>query len=144
MIWAQNEAKKSDAQVKKAGQPFSAVEVKLTDSQGNDQYFSGQLDYLSPSADLSTGTVDMRAVLKNDKRALNNGVYAKVSFSYKDVKDAVLIPESSIGTDQSGRYIYVVENDTVRYRSVQIGYSVITCAKLSKDYQPTNITLPRL
>ena len=121
LIWAQNEAKKSDAQVKKAGQPFSAVEVKLTDSQGNDQYFSGQLDYLSPSADLSTGTVDMRAVLKNDKRALNNGVYAKVSFSYKDVKDAVLIPESSIGTDQSGRYIYVVENDTVRYRSVQIG-----------------------
>ncbi len=121
LIWAQNEAKKSDSQVKKAGQPFSSVEVKLTDSQGNEQYYPGQLDYLSPSADISTGTVDMRAVLKNDKRELNNGVYVKVTFPYKDVKDAVLIPESSIGTDQSGRYIYVVENDTVRYRSVQVG-----------------------
>lgn len=121
LIWAQNEAKKSDSQVKGADQPFSSVEVKLTDSQGNEQYYPGQLDYLSPSADISTGTVDMRAVLKNDKRELNNGVYVKVTFPYKDVKDAVLIPESSIGTDQSGRYIYVVENDTVRYRSVKVG-----------------------
>ncbi len=121
LIWAQNEAQKSDSQVKKAGEPFSSVEVKLTDSQGNAKYYAGKLDYLSPSADISTGTVDMRAVLKNDKRELNNGVYVKVTFPYKDVKDAVLIPESSIGTDQSGRYIYVVENDTVRYRSVQVG-----------------------
>lgn len=121
LIWAQNEAQKSDSQVKKAGQPFSSVEVKLTDSQGNEKYYPGQLDYLSPSADISTGTVDMRAVLTNDKRELNNGVYVKVTFPYKDVKDAVLIPESSIGTDQSGRYIYVVENDTVRYRSVKVG-----------------------
>lgn len=121
LIWAQNEAKKTDSQVKKAGQPFSSVEVKLTDSQGNTQYYPGKLDYLSPSADISTGTVDMRAVLPNSKRELNNGVYVKVAFPYKDVKDAVLIPESSIGTDQSGRYIYVVENDTVRYRSVQVG-----------------------
>jgi RND family efflux transporter MFP subunit len=107
--------------VKKAGAPFSSVEVKVTDSQGASKYYPGQLDYLSPSADISTGTVDMRAVLKNDKKELNNGVYVKVTFPYKDVKDAVLIPESSIGTDQSGRYIYVVENDTVRYRSVQVG-----------------------
>ncbi len=121
LIWAQNEAQKSDSQVKKAGQPFSSVEVKLTDSQGNEKYYPGQLDYLSPSANISTGTVDMRAVLKNDKRELNNGVYVKVTFPYKDVKDAVLIPESSIGTDQSGRYIYVVETDTVRYRSVKVG-----------------------
>lgn len=121
LIWAQNEAKKSDSQVKKAGAPFSSVEVKLTDSQGNEKYYPGQLDYLSPSADISTGTVDMRAVLNNDKKDLNNGVYVKVTFPYKDVKDAVLIPESSIGTDQSGRYIYVVENDTVRYRSVKVG-----------------------
>lgn len=121
LIWAQNEAQKSDSRVKGTNEPFSSVEVKLTDSQGNEKYYPGQLDYLSPSADISTGTVDMRAVLKNDKRELNNGVYVKVTFPYKDVKDAVLIPESSIGTDQSGRYIYVVENDTVRYRSVQVG-----------------------
>lgn len=121
LIWAQNEAKKSDSQVKGADQPFSSVEVKLTDSQGNEQYYPGQLDYLSPSADISTGTVDMRAVLSNDKKDLNNGVYVKVTFPYKDVKNAILVPESSIGTDQSGRFIYVVENDTVRYRSVKVG-----------------------
>lgn len=121
LIWAQNEAKKSDSKVKGADQPFSSVEVKLTDSEGNAKYYPGKLDYLSPSADLSTGTVDMRAVLKNDSRELNNGVYVKVTFPYKEVNNAVLIPESSIGTDQSGRYIYVVENDTVRYRSVKVG-----------------------
>jgi multidrug efflux pump subunit AcrA (membrane-fusion protein) len=63
----------------------------------------------------------MRAVINNKQKDLNNGVLVNVSLPFKNVEKAVLIPESSIGTDQSGRYIYVVENDTVRYRSVQVG-----------------------
>ena len=63
----------------------------------------------------------MRAVLNNSSKELNNGVVVNISLPFKNVEKAVLIPESSIGTDQSGRYIYVVKNDTVRYRSVQVG-----------------------
>lgn len=118
LIWAQAQAKESN--LSKGGK-FTTVNVFLTDSQGNKYPYTAKLDYLSPSSDISTGTVDMRAVLKNSSKELNNGVVVNISLPFKNVEKAVLIPESSIGTDQSGRYIYVVKNDTVRYRSVQVG-----------------------
>ena len=120
LIWAQAEAKASKLKLGK-GDKFEEVNVYLSDSKGNKYPYKAKLDYLSPSADLSTGTVDMRAVLNNKSNELNNGVLVSVSVPFKNVEKAVLIPESSIGTDQSGRYIYVVTNDTVRYRSVQVG-----------------------
>lgn len=120
LIWAQAKAKNSNIKLGK-GDAFETVNVYLTDSKGNVYSYSAKLDYLSPSADISTGTVDMRAVVNNKHKELNNGVLVNVSLPFKNVEKALLIPESSIGTDQSGRYIYVVENDTVRYRSVQVG-----------------------
>ncbi|MBR2492723.1 MAG: efflux RND transporter periplasmic adaptor subunit [Paludibacteraceae bacterium] len=120
LIWAQAQAKNSNIKLGK-GDAFETVNVYLTDSKGNVYSYSAKLDYLSPSADISTGTVDMRAVVNNKHKELNNGVLVNVSLPFKNVEKAVLIPESSIGTDQSGRYIYVVENDTVRHRSVQVG-----------------------
>ena len=120
LIWAQGQAKNSSIKLGK-NDAFENVTVSLVDSKGNVYAYTAKLDYLSPSSDISTGTVDMRAVINNSSKDLNNGVLVNVSLPFKNVEKAVLIPESSIGTDQSGRYIYVVENDTVRYRSVQVG-----------------------
>lgn len=120
LIWAQAQAKSSNIKLGK-GSKFETVNVYLSDSQGNKYPYQAKLDYLAPSSDISTGTVDMRAVLNNSSKELNNGVVVNISLPFKNVEKAVLIPESSIGTDQSGRYIYVVKNDTVRYRSVQVG-----------------------
>ena len=120
LIWAQGQAKGSNIKLSK-NDTFEDVTISLVDSKGNVYAYTAKLDYLSPSSDISTGTVDMRAVVNNSSKALNNGVLVNVSVPFKNVEKAVLIPESSIGTDQSGRYIYVVKNDTVRYRSVQVG-----------------------
>lgn len=120
LIWAQGQAKNSSIKLGK-NDTFENVTISLVDSKGNVYAYTAKLDYLSPSSDISTGTVDMRAVVNNSSKALNNGVLVNVSVPFKNVEKAVLIPESSIGTDQSGRYIYVVKNDTVRYRSVQVG-----------------------
>ena len=120
LIWAQAQAKSSNLKLNKKGE-FDKVTVYLSDSKGVAYPYQAKLDYLSPSSDISTGTVDMRAVIDNKSKELNNGVVVNISLPFKNVEKAVLIPESSIGTDQSGRYIYVVENDTVRYRSVQVG-----------------------
>ena len=120
LIWAQGQAKGSNIKLSK-NDTFENVTISLVDSKGNVYAYTAKLDYLSPSSDISTGTVDMRAVVNNSSKALNNGVLVNVSVPFKNVEKAVLIPESSIGTDQSGRYIYVVENDTVRYRSVEVG-----------------------
>lgn len=64
LIWAQKQAKSQGSINTK---PFNTVDVIVADVTGETEIFQGELDYLSPSADLSTGTVDMRAVIKNQR-----------------------------------------------------------------------------
>jgi multidrug efflux pump subunit AcrA (membrane-fusion protein) len=40
---------------------------------------------------------------------------------YEDVKDAVLVRDASIGTDQLGKYLYVVnDSNRVEYRRITV------------------------
>ena len=49
-------------------------------------------------------------------------MYVKIRLPYKVVKDALLIPEASIGTGQAGRYVYLVdENNRVVQQTVKVG-----------------------
>lgn len=89
------------------------------------QSYPATLDYLSPNVDLSTGTLNVRANLDNPKGVLKSGLYVSVTLPYAKVKQAVLVPEASIGTDQLGKYLYVVnDSNIVRYRHIEPGQLV--------------------
>ena len=80
------------------------------------------MDYLSPNVDLSTGTLNVRANLDNPKGILKSGLYVSITLPYGQQKNAVLVPEASIGTDQLGKYLYVVnDSNIVRYRHIVPG-----------------------
>lgn len=80
------------------------------------------LDYLSPNVDLNTGTLNIRARLDNPKGLLKSGVYVSITLPYGEQRDAVLIPDASIGTDQLGKYVYIVnDSNIVRYRHIVTG-----------------------
>ena len=79
-------------------------------------------NYISPFVNLKTGTLTLRALFENSKYELKSGMYCTVSLPYGEVDNAILIPDASTGTDQLGRYIYVVDkNNTVSYRHIEIG-----------------------
>lgn len=81
-----------------------------------------KVDYLGPNVTLSTGTVEMRAILNNNIGELRDGLYVRVILPYAEKDNAVLIPESSIGNDQRGRYVYLVnDSNVVKYTPVQVG-----------------------
>ena len=66
--------------------------------------------------------VTVRAILENPKEELLSGMNVKIRLPYKVVKDALLIPEASIGTGQAGRYVYLVdENNRVVQQTVKVG-----------------------
>ena len=80
------------------------------------------LDYLSPNVDMSTGTLMVRANFDNPKGILKSGLYVSITLPYGEAEKAVLVKEASIGTDQSGKYLYVVnDSDIVHYRHIEIG-----------------------
>lgn len=96
------------------------VTVKL--GEEGTRTYPGTLDYLSPSANLSTGTLTIRANLKNDDGLLKNGLYVSITLPYEEQEQAVLVSDASIGTDQLGKFLYVVnDSNVVRYRHISTG-----------------------
>lgn len=86
------------------------------------QTYPATLDYLSPNVDLNTGTLNVRANLDNPDGVLKSGLYVSITLPYAQQRNAVLVPEASIGTDQLGKYLYVVnDSNIVRYRHIVPG-----------------------
>jgi RND family efflux transporter MFP subunit len=96
------------------------VEVGLQTESGYPH--KGKLDYVSPSINQSTGTLPVRGILPNPDRVLLPGFFVRVRVPYDEQKDALLVPDSTLGSDQAGRYVLVVNADNVvEQRKVQTG-----------------------
>lgn len=108
------------------GNPFSPKDtlmpLTITDAENAGRNWKGRLDYSAPNVDLQTGTVTVRAIAENPDEELLSGMYVKITIPYKNVPNALLIPESSIGTSQAGRYVYLVDSDNrIRQQVVKVG-----------------------
>jgi len=83
----------------------------------------GNLDYVAPMLDASTGTLSARGLLKNPDRALLPGMFLRIRVPLAAQKvEALLVPDNALGADQSGAYVLVVDKDNVvQQRTVQTG-----------------------
>jgi len=96
------------------------VEVGLQTETGYPH--EGKLDYAAPTINQSTGTLAVRGVLPNPERVLLPGYYVRVRVPSAQQQDALLVPDVALGSDQSGRYVLVVNGDNVvEQRKVQTG-----------------------
>jgi RND family efflux transporter MFP subunit len=96
------------------------IEVGLQTETGYPH--KGKLDYVSPNINQSTGTLAVRGILPNPDRVLLPGFFVRVRVPFDEQKNALLIPDTALGSDQAGRYVLVVNADNVvEQRTVQIG-----------------------
>ncbi len=90
--------------------------------EGNFPSIEATPNYISPFVNLKTGTLTLRAFFENSKYDLKSGMYCTVSLPYGEDENAILIPDTSTGTDQLGRYIYIVDdNNIISYRHIEVG-----------------------
>src|ERR1700675_3729205 len=96
------------------------IEVGLQTESGYPH--KGKLDYAAPTINQSTGTLAVRGVLPNADRVLLPGYYVRVRVPLDEQQGALLVPDVALGSDQSGRYVLVVNGDNVvEQRKVQTG-----------------------
>ena len=101
------------------------VEVGLQTETGYPH--RGTLDYASPTADPSTGTLAARAIFENTDRVLLPGYFVRVRIPQGEPKASLLVPDAALGSDQGGRYLLVVNKDNVvEQRKVELGQQVDT------------------
>jgi RND family efflux transporter MFP subunit len=101
------------------------VEVGLQTDTGYPH--QGTLDYAAPTVNASTGTLAARAVLDNSRQQLLPGYFMRVRIPESEKPDALLVPETALGSDQGGVYVLVVgPDDVVQQRKVEAGAVVDT------------------
>jgi len=103
--------------------PHTTIEVgRATD----DAYpIIGHIDFAALEVDSQTGTFEVRGILPNEggfDEIIIPGSFVKVRIPLGELPDSLLVPESALGADQSGRYLLVVnDEDWVEQRRVTLG-----------------------
>jgi len=102
-----------------------AIPVQLAVADETDFPHLGHLDYISPKADITTGTISLRGVLANADGLLSPGFFARMRVRGSAPYSAMLVPDRAIATDQAQRFVWVVNQEQkVEYRQVVLGAHV--------------------
>lgn len=93
---------------------YDSIPLSFTEPLAH--HYSGQLGYQSPSVDKSTGTLTIKINVENPYGEIKDGMYTNVHMPFGENAKAILVKDSSIGTDQLGKYLYVVnDSDKIVY-----------------------------
>lgn len=97
------------------------VPVELT-VQGDTHVYRGVIESFDNHIATGSGTIRARARFANDDGALVPGMFVSVRMGGRAMPNALLVPESAIGNDQSKRFVYIATPaNTVAYREVALG-----------------------
>jgi len=109
-------------------QTTSAMRVKASQPDvvidGKTAVYDGVVDFVNNVTDETTGTVSMRAALKNPKGTLSSGAFVDVKVFITDQLPVIAIPPIATGENQLGTYVYVVDaNNTLKTVQIQSQFS---------------------
>jgi multidrug efflux system membrane fusion protein len=82
----------------------------------------GELTFIDNAIDRSTGTIVARATIDNADLSLLPGQYVRIRLAIGMEPDALMVPQTALGSSQLGKYVYVVgEGNKVDQRLVSLG-----------------------
>ncbi|MBC8649369.1 efflux RND transporter periplasmic adaptor subunit [Pseudomonas sp. MTM4] len=81
----------------------------------------GRMDFIDNQVDPRTGTIRGRAVFDNRDGRFTPGLYARMKLVGSATYDAVLIKDVAVGTDLGKKFVLVLEDGKVNYRSIELG-----------------------
>lgn len=81
----------------------------------------GHMNFVDNRFDPDTATMRARCIFSNEEQVLLPGMFARIRIPGSAAYQAVLIPDSAVGTDQSTQFVYVVLEGAIERRSVELG-----------------------
>ena len=82
----------------------------------------GRIDFVDNRVDPATGTLRARGVFTNADHSLSPGFFARLRIPGSGKYPALLIPDRALASDQSQKFVYVVNAEKkVEFRPVKIG-----------------------
>lgn len=111
--------------------------ISLGLNNENNYPHQGRVDFIDNRLDARTGTIRGRAVFDNKDRLFTPGVFAKLKLASAGTYNAVLITDRAIGTDQSKKFVLVVDKENkANYREIKLGPLVDGLRVVKEGLQP--------
>ena len=90
------------------------VYVKMQDE---DEYtHEGVIDFVDNELAPDTGTIQIRALFDNEEGLFEPGMFARLRVAKDKPQNRLLVPQNVIGTEQTRKYVYVVDADNKAMR----------------------------
>lgn len=81
--------------------------IKLPDEE--EFVHEGKMDFVDNVVDPGTGTIQGRAIVDNPQSIIYPGLFGRAKLIGSGEYEALLIPEKAINTDQSKKFVYIVD-----------------------------------
>ncbi|HYD13089.1 MAG TPA: efflux RND transporter periplasmic adaptor subunit [Allosphingosinicella sp.] len=122
---------------RRAGTAASEVQIRLQDE--TDYRHRGRVDFTDNAIDAGSGTLRGRAVLPNPDLFLTPGMFGNMRLAAGGPRNALLIPDAAVQTDQARKIVLVVEADgKVGVRPVELGARIGTLRSIRAGLRPTD------
>ena len=113
------------------------VRVGLANEEGFPH--PGHMDFVDNQLNVRTGTIRGRAVIDNKQGLFTPGMFARVQLLGSGKRDAILIEERAIGTDQTQNFVLVLAPENkLEYRPVQLGRGLKGLRIVNKGLNPND------
>jgi membrane fusion protein (multidrug efflux system) len=113
---------RQDERSRRLIQPGSRLGVNVVLPDGTKLAQGGRLDYVSPSVDPGTGTLEMRASFDNRDLALVAGQFVRVRLDGFQRDSALAVPRRAVQQSLDKQFVLVVgKGDTVAARDIETG-----------------------
>lgn len=101
------------------------IPVRMGTAGETDTPFVGRLQLVDNQVNAKSGTVRVRAVFDNADGSLIPGQFARLRMGQSKVGKVLLISERAVSTDQTKKFVLVVNDDNrIAYREVILGPSL--------------------
>jgi multidrug efflux system membrane fusion protein len=88
-----------------------AIDAEIILGSETGSRLPGKLTFLDNNVDRATGTITARVTVANAAKSVLPGQYVRVRLYVGELDDALLVPQTAVGSNQIGKFVYVVGPD---------------------------------
>ena len=116
-----------------------AVEIRLQDE--SDYRWKGRVDFNDNRIAADSGTMRSRAIVANPTHFLTPGMFGNMRLASGVRRDALLVPDAAVMTDQARKIVLVVKGGVVEARPVSVGARVGTLRTIRSGLTPADVVV---
>lgn len=108
------------------------IKVEISPNAAGSPATDGSLIFIDNAVNQQTGTIVLKARVKNEKEELWPGQFVAARIVLKIEQDALVLPESAVLPGQDGSFVYIAKGGRAQLQNVQVDRQIDELVVISK------------